>query len=57
MMTILRFMRRVLKVIFGKDFFEKLDLQITNRKFGMDCSWVLATDLLNKESIVYFWDR
>ena len=46
-------MRRVLKVIFGKDFFEKLDLQITNRKFGMDCSWVLATDLLNKESIVY----
>jgi FkbM family methyltransferase len=38
----------------GKDFFAKIDCKITKKRFGSaNCSWVIATEFIDKNSIVY----
>ena len=53
MIKFFRYIKRICKVIIGKDFFEKVDVRIYNKTFGIDCSWVIVPNLINKDSVIY----
>ena len=54
MNTTFRYIRRWIKVLQGKDFFEKIDCHLSKEEYGSGYgSWVLSSDLINNNSIVY----